>query len=132
VTQEATADPEVGGAPLATGQSYRFKLTASNEVGSVESTNFAEIVAASVPDAPPTPPVQNFASTDSDRIRIEYETLDGGVTDGGSPILGYDLWRDDGAGGDLFSLHGSQAASHSILALAYTDYDVVAGVTYRY
>jgi hypothetical protein len=111
VTQEATPDPTVGGAALGTGQSYKFKLTASNEVGSVESTNFALIVVASVPDAPPSPPTQDFVHTDRDQIRVEYDSLDGGVSDGGSPILGYDLWRDDGAGGDLRSLYGSQASS---------------------
>lgn len=46
--------------------------------------------------------------------------------------MGYDLWRDDGAGGDLHSLYGSQAGSQSILALAYTDFEVEEGVTYRY
>lgn len=132
VTQEATADPAVGGAPLVTGQRYRFKLVALNEVGSVESTNFAEIAVASVPDAPPDPPEQDFSHTDQDRIRVLYGTLGGGAYDGGSPIVGYDLWRDDGAGGDFVSLYGSQAASQSILALAYTDYEVDEGATYRY
>lgn len=100
VTQEATADPEVGGAPLVTGRSYRFMLVALNEVGSVWSTNYAEVVVASVPDAPPLAPTQDFTGTDRDRVRVEFSALDS-VHDGGSPILGYDLWRDDGAGGDL-------------------------------
>lgn len=105
------------------GRTYRFKLVASNEVGNVESANFAEIVAASVPLAPASPPTQDFAYTDADRIRVVLVNLTPG-RDGGSAILGYDLWRDDGAGGDLVSLFGPLAESTSILALNYSDFSV--------
>jgi titin len=136
VTNQATSDPDTQGAALVTGLPYRFKLAAWNEVGSVDSANYAEIVAASVPLAPASPPGQDFALTDAGVIRVQYASLDGGAgpatPDGGSPILGYDLWRDDGAGGDLVSLYGAQVASHPVLALAYSDFEVEAGTTYRY
>jgi len=137
LTQHTVTQPAGGGA-LVTGQAYRFKLRATNEVGHVESTNFAEFVVASVPLAPPTPPSQNFAYTDRDRIRIEYAALTSSpavssalATDGGSAVLSYDLWRDDGLGGDFSTLY-SQASSQSILALTFTDFNVQEGVTYRY
>jgi hypothetical protein len=132
VTKESTADSSTGGATLTTGRAYRLKLSAHNEVGEVPSTNYVEIVAASAPDAPATPPSQNFASTDIDRIRVEYSSLDTLATNGGSSILGYDLWRDDGAGGDLATIYGERASTQSILALHYTDFSVVKGTTYRY
>jgi hypothetical protein len=132
VTNEATGAPTTPGAAFTTGRAYRFKLEAFNEVGSVTSTNYAEIVAASVPDAPAAPPAQDFALTDGDRIHVTHADLTAGGVDGGSPILGYDLWRDDGAAGDYVSLFGAAAASESIVALAYTDLAVSKGVTYRY
>ena len=63
---------------------------------------------------------------------MEYTTLDTPALNGGSAILGYDLWRDDGQGGDPESLYGSKASTESILALTYTDYNVAKAVTYRY
>jgi hypothetical protein len=51
---------------------------------------------------------------------------------GGSSILSYDLWRDDGKGGDFYSLYGTRATTEQILILEYTDYNVSKGVSYRY
>ncbi len=132
VTNEAGADASTSGAPLVTGRTYRFKLRALNEVGSVESTNYAEIVVASTPLAPPTPPSQDFSLTDKDRTRVSYASMGSDSLNGGSAILGYDLWRDDGRGGDLETVYGSGVASQSILALQFTDFNVVKGTTYRY
>ena len=47
---------------------------------------------------------------------------------GGSAILGYDLWRDDGLDGDFVPIF----IMDSILAVTYLDSDVVQGRTYRY
>jgi hypothetical protein len=48
--------------------------------------------------------------------------------DGGSPVLGYDLWRDDGRNGDFQSLYYSK----TILATSSIDLNVSKGFTYRY
>ena len=47
---------------------------------------------------------------------------------GGSPITGYDLWRDDGNNGDFFRIYSVD----NVLALQYLDFNVVRGRTYRY
>ena len=47
---------------------------------------------------------------------------------GGSAILGYDLWRDDGNNGDFFDLY----AASNVLALSYLDLNVTSGTVYRY
>lgn len=107
-------------------------MKAINEVGNVESTNYAEIVVASVPEPPPNAPTQNFAYTDVDQIRVEFLSLENSNDNGGSTVLGYDLWRDDGQGGDMETLYGNQAATQPNLALHFTDFNVLKGVTYRY
>jgi len=55
-TNQAGADGSTPGAALVTGNAYRFKLKAISEVGSDESTNYLEVVVASVPLAPTSPP----------------------------------------------------------------------------
>lgn len=82
--------------------------------------------------APTSPPTQNFAFTTENWIKVEFTSLETPTLNGGSTILGYDLWRDDGYGGDPVSLFGSKASTESILALTYTDFNVAKGVTYRY
>ena len=47
---------------------------------------------------------------------------------GGSPILGYDLWRDDGANGDYQSLFSVD----NVLANFFLDANVKKGLLYRY
>ena len=80
-----------------------------------------------MPGKPPNAPIQNFDSTAKDWIKIIYEAIDPSET-GGSDILGYDLWRDDGADGDFKSLYHTD----SILGLSYVDYDVETALLYRY
>jgi hypothetical protein len=63
---------------------------------------------------------------------VEFLSLESSNDNGGSTILGYDLWRDDGQGGDMETLYGSQAATWPTLALHFTDFHVLKGVTYRY
>lgn len=47
---------------------------------------------------------------------------------GGSPILGYELWRDDGNNGDFINLY----TVDTMLSLSYLDMKVEKGVIYRY
>lgn len=47
---------------------------------------------------------------------------------GGSEILGYDLWRDDGQDGDYKALYHTDV----ILTLTYADFEVETSKLYRY
>lgn len=47
---------------------------------------------------------------------------------GGSTILGYELWRDDGLNGDFFNLYNVKTN----LGTEYTDKAVEVGRLYRY
>jgi len=47
---------------------------------------------------------------------------------GGSAILGYDLWRDDGNNGDFTRIYSVD----QVLAPSYIDENVEKGKTYRY
>jgi hypothetical protein len=58
--------------------------------------------------------------------------MEDAAKNGGSAILGYDLWRDDGHGGDMVTIYGAKAATVDIRILHYTDYLVSKGTTYRY
>ena len=51
---------------------------------------------ASVPYIPMIPPSQDFTLTKGDRIRVTFSDMNSLLTNGGSQILSYDLWRDDG------------------------------------
>ena len=53
-----------------------------------------------LPAKPPTPPKNVAASTNRSRINIEYNALIDGA-DGGSPILKYNIYIDDGDDGDF-------------------------------
>ena len=50
------------------------------------------------------------------------------VEDGGSSVLGYQIWRDNGFGGDFKSLYDND----SVLAVTYLDTELTNGRTYRY
>lgn len=87
---------------------------------------------ASVPATPSTVSTQDFSFTTESQIKVVFDSLESIAFNGGSPILGYDLWRDDGKGGDPVSLYGSKATTESILVLSYVDFAVAKGITYRY
>lgn len=47
---------------------------------------------------------------------------------GGSPVLGYDLWRDDGLNGNFMRLY----TSDEVLATVFFDVNVMKNRMYRY
>lgn len=108
------------------GTTYFFKIVTFNEIGESESLPKGIVLAAN-PTKPTNAPTQDFKSTTKKQIKILYEAI--AVTEtGGSDILGYDLWRDDGAEGDFKALY----KINNILALSYVDFDVKPGRLYRY
>lgn len=81
------------------GLTYQFYISVRNEVGQSDSGT-TSVKLAAVPDAPANPPSQDYLYTTSSQIKINYEALPE-ANNGGSEILGYDLWRDDGLNGDF-------------------------------
>ena len=108
------------------GSTYYFQLKVLNEIGPSESLPKA-FVLATLPSKPPTVPIQNFDSTSKTHIKIIYEEIEPSET-GGSDIIGYDLWRDDGLDGDFINLYHTD----TILGLSYVDYEVATRYLYRY
>lgn len=85
------------------GQQYSIKIRAYNDIDWIESDPLGVILAA-VPDAPATVPYQDYSQTSSTQIKVLYDEF---LTtmNGGSAVLGYDLWRDDGMNGNFFRLY---------------------------
>lgn len=107
------------------GNEYLFKVVVYNENGYAESDSVAFVLAA-VPDTPGSAPVQDYNSAGRNQIAMTY-----GMTtseNGGSPILGYQIWRDNGEGGDFFYVFHQD----SVLAESYIDYGLENGKEYRY
>jgi hypothetical protein len=76
-------------AASATSSTFRFKLRATNLIGSADSAEVSYVLAA-VPDAPMAGPSLNLAGTSTRRIRVDYAAFAAG-TDGGAPVLSYEL-----------------------------------------
>ena len=81
---------------------------------------------ASVPSAPTVALTQDYSAAGHNQIAMTY-SMDASLN-GGSPILGYQIWRDNGQGGDLEPLFELD----SVLAVSYIDYGLVNGREYRY
>ena len=84
------------------GKTFRFKLEATNEIGSVFSAIQSQLL-AQTPNPPSEAPVSDASVTSGDRIRVTWI----GVSDtGSSPILSYSLEIDDGTGADFMPVVG--------------------------
>lgn len=108
------------------GEPYIFQIRAYNDINYVESSTLSVILAA-VPNTPTTVPTQSYVYTTGTQIKVLYDLLSA-LEDGGSDILGYDLWRDDGNNGDYFRIFSVD----NVLSDNYIDTNVVKGRTYRY
>ena len=108
------------------GSEYMFYLIVYNEVGSASSNVFSFVLAA-VPDTPTNIVFQDYTSTGVNKIILSFVSLTT-AQNGGSSILGYQIWRDNGHGGDFFALYEND----SVLSTSYVDYNVTKGISYRY
>lgn len=109
------------------GLTYQFFVRAINSIGYVDS-NILSVVLASVPPAPTTSPYQDLTFSNTEYwIKADYDAILP-ADNGGSPILGYQLWRDNGNGGEFSALYDIDLN----LGLSFIDQNVIAGVTYRY
>lgn len=94
----------------ALGSTYRFKVRAVNNAGFAESTSVLNAVLASVPDASLLGPDSDASVTNETCIKATYGPQDAS-TNGGSPLLSYELQFDNGKGGNFTSLVGFDSPS---------------------
>ena len=74
-------------APLLTGEYFRVRILAKNEIGSV-SSSLTSILLADVPSKPLLPPEVDLTATDTTQIRVTYAAP---ASTGGSDILSYEV-----------------------------------------
>lgn len=84
---------------LTTGYLYRFKYVAVNEVGKSVFSSESDIYACAAPTLFASPLIMQVSST---WIMISW--LDP-QDNGGCPISGFEIWRDDSLGGNLVLVH---------------------------
>ena len=87
-------------AEVTRGQTYRIRYRVKNGGDDTSWSGFSPVLfalAADVP-APPQPPALFSATTDTVTLSFSEST-----DSGGSKVLGYELWMDDGTYGTEFS-----------------------------
>ena len=92
-----------------TSKTYRFTLQASNVIGSVESREVAFVLAA-VPDQPTSSPTLDLAATSTSRVGVNYASFTTAGTDGGSPVLSYELQMYDYPSSAWATVRGGKGA----------------------
>jgi hypothetical protein len=92
---------------LTTGYIYSLKVKARNLVGYSEFSADVQIQAAQVPDAPSS--LSNVpAVTNASQIGLAWQVP---ASDGGSEIISYKLWTDNGSAGATFTTLASDLTS---------------------
>jgi hypothetical protein len=81
---------------IVTGFLHEFKVSANNGKGESATSTAVQIYAATIPDKP-----LNLAkvSADSTYVMFDWEAP---VSDGGSPILDYQVYWDEGKSNNVF------------------------------
>lgn len=72
-----------------TSKTFRYYVTASNSVGTVQSETKSFVLAA-VPEKPSSRPILNLELTTASQIHFDFAALDESAN-GGSPILSYEV-----------------------------------------
>lgn len=107
-----------------------FKLKTTNAIATIESTTTSVILAA-VPNTPTVAPTQITAVAGKTQIGVKLTAVNesiGADENGGSKILGYQIYRDNGLGGSFSLLYNNT----NVLATSYLDTGLINGRTYRY
>lgn len=112
------------------GQSHRYQLKATNEIGTTQSL-VGYALFAQVPDAPSAGPTSDASITNKERIKVDWSAV---TATGGSEILSYQIEMDDGDGGDFVALTGEGVAGYThYLKLSFTVYsNITEGEVYRF
>lgn len=87
------------------GKTFRFRISAFNEIGESISAIRSQLLAES-PAAPLNAPQSDSSVTNYERIKVDWDIV---TQDGASEILSYSLEIDDGTGGDFVSLVGTKS-----------------------
>ena len=81
------------------GKIYRFRVAAQNVLGTGPYSDEIQLMATNAPDAPTLTPDENSRTLTSILLRFAP-----GTDNGGSDIVGYELWRDEGIMGSHLSI----------------------------
>ncbi len=108
---------------------YMIMIRALTAVGNINS-GVLSFVLSGIPIQPSLSPTRNdLINTSKSSIIINVNPFTTSAETGGSPIVSYELQRDDGMGGAYVSLYGSSVFS---LSTNYIDNNIILGNTYRY
>lgn len=83
---------------LIVGHIYTYRVRASNFMGFGAPSLSFSYTPRSVPGQPPTPPRNVLAQTTRNVLFVQYDFV---INDGGSAILNYNIYIDDGMGGNF-------------------------------
>ena len=108
-------------------KTFRFYLTATNQVGSVQSETVSFILAA-VPDKPSTKPTLNLELTTASSIQVDYAPMTESEN-GGSPIISYELQIYSREQSYWLSIAGGEGFFNLLNTLVYSE-GIEKGETY--
>jgi hypothetical protein len=106
------------------GQTYRARYRAQNLVGWSGYSPIGYLIAASVPDAPPSP---RFESATISSISVIVPRV---LENGGSPVTSYELLIDDGLGGNFKNI-SSYDQNPAFIIDSTVEATLVSGRIYR-
>ena len=110
---------------LISGHVVKYRVTASNFLGYGTTSSEYTFSAADVPSKPTSPPSNVPASTTQSVIYISYDEVE---EDGGSPVLNYNIYIDDGNDGAF----GSAIDNGNSLTYNTASLSLTTGLTYRF
>jgi hypothetical protein len=103
------------------GKHFLFRVAAVNSLGKGDYTEDIILVATD----PPSSPSLSLLSRGTDKFYLQFIAPS---SDGGSPIIGFRLYRDEGVSGSPYSMLTDVYASQ----ILYTSTGLIAGLTYSY
>lgn len=91
------------------GKVVKFKVKATNRAGYSFTSFSTPVTVAAVPAKPLVAPASDFSVTSGSLIKVVYQAPS---SDGGSPIINYEIQMDDGLGGGFQTIAGGESQIH--------------------